>query len=189
MIWEKMLKMFLSWSVVLVIGSSWTYAGDLPVGSIRTVKGPAAIERQQQNLTAKIGDKIFIGDTLVTSQEGSLGITLKDNTLLSLGPDTRFTVKEFLFSPAEGKFSLVTRLFKGTVAVLSGIIAKLSPDSVRLETPVGNVGIRGTKFAVKIEESSAEFQKADNSGPVEIKTDFLKGSPLGKSGRGPHEPS
>jgi hypothetical protein len=37
------------------------------------------------------------------------------------------------------------------VAYLSGIIAKLSPESVRFETPVGNVGIRGTKFAIKVD--------------------------------------
>jgi len=59
-------------------------------------------------------------------------------------------INEFQFSPAEGKLSIVTRLLKGTSAYVSGIIGKLSPKSVRFETPVANIGIRGTKFAVKI---------------------------------------
>jgi hypothetical protein len=141
---------------------SLTQAEEWPVGSIRTLKGTALVERQNQKLAAKIGDKIFIGDTLKTDSEGSLGIIFKDNSLLSLGPNTILTVKEFLFSPAEGKLSLVARLLKGTMASLSGIIAKLSPESVRLETPVGNVGIRGTKFAVKIQESSMESPQPDS---------------------------
>ena len=47
--------------------------------------------------------------------------------------------------------SIITRLLKGTSAYLSGIIGKLSPESVRFETPVASIGIRGTKFAVSVE--------------------------------------
>jgi hypothetical protein len=100
----------------------------------------------------QIGDKILMGDSLKTGPEGSLGMIFKDDTLLSIGPQSEITISEFLFSPAEGKLSIVTRLLKGTAAYLTGIIAKLSPESVRFETPVANIGIRGTKFAVKIED-------------------------------------
>jgi len=61
-------------------------------------------------------------------------------------------VNEFAFSPGEGKMSIVTRLLKGSAVYLSGIIARLSPESVRFETPVANIGIRGTMFAVKVED-------------------------------------
>lgn len=143
-------------SAILVIWSSWAQALEWPVGSIRTAKGTAVIGRQNQTFPARNGDKIFQSDSLITGPDGSIGMIFKDDTLLSLGPNTVVTVKEFLFSPAEGKLSLVARLFKGTVVILSGIIVKLSPESVRFETPVGNIGIRGTKFAVKIEQSEAD---------------------------------
>ena len=137
--------------------ASLAQATELFVGSIKTVKGSAVIVRANQSLSAKIGEKILINDSFKTGPDGSLGMILKDDTLLSLGPNTEVTINEFLFSPAEGKLSLVTRLFKGTVTYLSGIIAKLSPDSVRFETPVGNVGIRGTKFVVKVEGEGKRF--------------------------------
>ncbi len=129
---------------------------DTPVGSVKTIKGTASIIRQNQMIPAQIGDKILMGDSLKTGPEGSLGMIFKDDTLLSIGPQSEITISEFLFSPAEGKLSIVTRLLKGTAAYLTGIIAKLSPESVRFETPVANIGIRGTKFAVKIEDPNPD---------------------------------
>jgi hypothetical protein len=138
-------------SAVLLLYTPWSQARELPVGSIKTIKGTAVILRQHQTLPASVGEKIYKNDSFKTGPEGSLGMIFKDDTLLSLGPNTEVTINEFLFSPAEGKLSIITRLIKGTAAYLTGIIAKLSPESVRFETPVGNVGIRGTKFAVKVE--------------------------------------
>jgi hypothetical protein len=43
-------------------------------------------------------------------------------------------------------------MLKGTAVYLSGIIGKLSPQSVRFETPNATIGIRGTKMLVKVDE-------------------------------------
>jgi hypothetical protein len=146
-----MIRLILLLNAVLFIWSSWSQAMELPVGSIKTAKGTVVILRQHQTIPARVGEKIYKKDSFKTGPEGSLGMIFKDDTLLSLGPNTEVTINEFLFSPAEGKLSIVTRLIKGTAAYMTGIIAKLSPESVRFETPVGNVGIRGTKFAVRVE--------------------------------------
>jgi hypothetical protein len=108
--------------------------------------------RQQNVLPVTTGDKIFEGDTLRTGTDGSLGTILKDDTFISLGPNSELVISEFLFVPAEGKFSIITRMLKGTAAYLSGVIAKLSPQSVRFETPLASVGIRGTKFLVNVND-------------------------------------
>jgi hypothetical protein len=149
--YPTMIKTILSLMIGSIFWFSLAQATELPLGSIKTVKGTAVIVRQNQTRPAKMGEKIFKNDSFKTGSDGALGMVFKDDTLLSLGPDTEVTINEFLFSPAEGKLSMVTRLIKGTVVYLSGVIAKLSPESVRFETPVGNVGIRGTKFAIKIE--------------------------------------
>jgi hypothetical protein len=94
------------------------------------------------------------GDTLVTGRDGSLGVILRDNSSLSIGPESRLVLRSFLFSPAEGKFDLVARITGGTMAYLSGLIGKLSPESARFETPTATIGIRGTRFAVKVGEPS-----------------------------------
>lgn len=128
-------------------------ASDEPVGSVKTMKGAASIIRLNAAIPAKIGERIFKGDVLRTGTDGSLGVTFKDDSLLSLGPSSEIVIDEFLFAPAEGKLSIVTRMLKGTMVYLSGVVGKMSPESVRFETPVASVGIRGTKLLVKIDEN------------------------------------
>jgi hypothetical protein len=125
---------------------------DGPAAKVKTFTGTATITRKEKVIPASRDEKIYIGDTLKTGAEGSIGITFRDNTILSLGPNSVVVIQEFLFAPAQGKLSIVTRLMKGTAAYLSGVIAKLSPQSVRFETPVATVGFRGTKILVKIED-------------------------------------
>jgi hypothetical protein len=124
---------------------------DAPVGSIKTLKGKGSIIRNSNSVDVQIGSKVFANDSLKTGGDGSMAMVFKDDTLLSIGPNSEVVINEFIFSPGEGKLSIITRLLKGTSVYLSGIIAKLSPESVRFETPVANIGIRGTKFAVSVE--------------------------------------
>ena len=145
---------------------------DSDVARVKTFTGTASIVRANKALPVNRDAKLYQGDTLRTGKDGSLGVIFRDDTLLSLGPNSVVIIEEFLFSPAQGKLSIVTRMLKGTAAYLSGVIAKLSPASVRFLTPVANVGFRGTKFLVRIDEeeppgtrSLEENDKKVSSGP------------------------
>jgi hypothetical protein len=120
------------------------------IGLVRTVSGDAAVTRGETSLPAAPGLKLMIGDTLVTGRDGSLGVILRDDSSLSIGPGSRLVLRRFRFSPSEGKFELVARISRGTMAYLSGLIGRLSPEKVRIETPSATIGIRGTRFALKV---------------------------------------
>lgn len=122
---------------------------DGTIGVVRNSVGSATVTRGGNVLPASTGTRLHAGDTLSTGPDGSLGILLRDDSSLSLGPSSSFVLREFLFSPAEGKFSLLVRFTKGTMAYLSGLIGKLAPEKARFETPTATIGIRGTHFAVK----------------------------------------
>ncbi len=139
-------------AAVLVTCATIAAASDGSAGRVKTVEGSASIVRGQSTLPAVVNERVLQGDTLRTGPDGSLGVILKDDTTLSLGPNSVVVVEQFLFAPAEGKLSLVTRMLKGTAVYLSGIIGKLSPQSVRFETPNATIGIRGTKILVKVDE-------------------------------------
>ena len=126
------------------------------VARVKTYTGTATIARTDRVLSLQKDEKIYVGDTLKTGADGSLGITFRDNTILSLGPNSTVVISEFLFAPAQGKLSIVTRIIKGTAVYLAGVIAKLSPQSVRFETPVATVGFRGTRFLVKIDDRESK---------------------------------
>lgn len=127
-------------------------ATDNEVARVKILNGTASIVRNNVVMEVQNDSKIFEKDVLKTGVGGSLGIIFKDDTILSLGPKSEMVIDEFLFVPTKGNLSIITRLLKGTAAYISGIIAKLSPQSVRFETPVATVGVRGTRFLVHIDE-------------------------------------
>ena len=61
------------------------------------------------------------------------------------------TIPKFVFSPAEQHYGFVLRLIAGTMQYLSGLTAKLSPDSMKIETPTATIGVRGTRFLERVE--------------------------------------
>jgi hypothetical protein len=134
---------------LLAVRVSW--ADEDYIGSIKTLEGTVEIIRQSSALHPVTGTRLFGRDTVKTGHGGSVGIILRDDTIFSLGPDSTLEMKEFRFDPHKKDFSLVCRMLRGTFIFISGIIAKLSPESVKIETPDGTVAIRGTRLAVQIQ--------------------------------------
>jgi hypothetical protein len=128
------------------------WADEAPIGYVKTVTGDAYVTTADKKVKAGVGTPIHQGSTLQTSAKSSMGVTFKDETMMSFGPDTVFTVDEYLFSPAQGQLKLGSKLTKGSLNYVSGVIAKLRPDAVTVATPSGTIGVRGTQFVVKVEE-------------------------------------
>jgi hypothetical protein len=122
----------------------------VPAGHIKIATGAAFIVRQNTSIPAKPGDAVFPTDTLRTQANGALGVTLADDTRVSLGPDSEMRLERYVFAPAEGALGMVLNFVKGVAAYVSGRMAKLAPDAVRLETPAAIVGVRGTTVAIKV---------------------------------------
>ncbi len=120
-------------------------------GRIKLASGAAFIVRSGMELPAQAGQTVLEADGLRTGADGRLGITLKDDTRVSIGPNSEVRVDRFVYAPAEGAMALVLKVLRGAMAYVSGRIAKLSPDSIRLETPAAIVGVRGTTVALRVE--------------------------------------
>ena len=120
------------------------------VGTVKTVAGKALIERQGQLLVASVGVPVYAYDRLLTRGDGALGVILKDDTSVSLGPDSEMRISEYVFAPREGGFSVVLKMLKGTFLYMSGVIGKLAPEAIRLETPDSTIAVRGTRLLIKI---------------------------------------
>ncbi len=145
----KRMVLFACFMAVLMEGIA--LAGDPVAGVIKRVNGSASVERDGRLLHAKVGDKIQQGDILITGDKGSMGVIFRDDTSLSMGPETRIVVDEFLFDPAGGKLSFLSKVTKGTAAYLSGKMSRLKPEAVQVETPLAVLGVRGTRFLVAVD--------------------------------------
>ena len=125
-------------------------ATPLPVGQIKVASGAVFIVRGQTVLPAAVGERVFEADQVRTGSDGRLGITLKDDTRFSLGPNSEVHLSRFAYAPSEGRLALALNVVRGMAAYVSGRIARLSPDAVRLETPGAIVGVRGTTVAMSV---------------------------------------
>jgi hypothetical protein len=123
------------------------------VGRVKTVKGTVYVERQGWRGLALVGAGVRQADTLVTGPDGTVGVTLADDTLLSAGPNSILVIERFVYE-ANQPGSLEAALTKGTLAVVSGRIAKQAPDAMRVRTPAAILGVRGTEFVVRASDGS-----------------------------------
>jgi len=141
---------FIMLLILLLMVCAPAWAQDA-IGFVKTVSGNAVVIDAGKPIKAQVGTPIKLGDTLKTGPEGTMGVTFKDNTVMSFGPDTELAVDEFLYAPEKDNLKFGTNLAKGSMQVVSGVIAKLRPKSVSMKTPIGTIGIRGTRFLVKVE--------------------------------------
>ena len=123
------------------------------VGRIKTMKGTVHIERGARRELALVGASVRQADALVTGPDGAVGVTLVDDTLLSAGPNSVLAIERFVYE-ANQPGSLEAVLTKGTLAVVSGRIAKQAPDAMRVKTPAAILGVRGTEFVVRASDGS-----------------------------------
>jgi hypothetical protein len=121
-------------------------------GRIKVASGSVFLVRGGSATPAQAGQLVYVADTLRTGADGHVGVTLNDDTRVSLGPTSEVRLDRFAFAPAEGQLGFVMRVVRGVAAYVSGRIAKLAPDAVRLETPAAIVGVRGTTVALRVSE-------------------------------------
>jgi hypothetical protein len=120
------------------------------IALVKVVDGAAFALRAENRSELGVGSAIFVED-VVETEAGSVGLTFRDGSRISIGPNSRVQFTEFQFAPAEGRLAFVVDFFRGTLLYVSGVIAKLSPDAVKVKTPVATVAVRGTRFLAEVE--------------------------------------
>jgi hypothetical protein len=150
-----------------------------PIGKVVTATGLVTIERANpvvvqvnlrgQAVQTKVGDLVYQGDVVQTGADGKLGINFTDGTSFNLSNNARMALSEFVYEPSGTSNSTLFNLTKGTFTFVAGNNAKTG--SMKVDTPVATMGIRGTtprveisddgtvKFSTLIEEGKSKFMK------------------------------
>jgi len=116
------------------------------IGQIETLEGSVSAVRADGTATPlKVGDPVFQGDVIRTSDDANVGITFKDESAFSLDENGEIILDEMVYDPDTGEGSFTTSLASGVFSFVSGQIAKSNPDAMVLSTPVATIGIRGTQ--------------------------------------------
>jgi hypothetical protein len=122
------------------------------VGQIKVAKGQVTVDRNGQALPGQVGMLLESADVLKTGADGSVGITMRDNSLLSAGPNSILALERFEFDPTTSQGRFDAQLRRGTLSVVSGRIAKQSPEAMTVRTPSAVLGVRGTEFVVAVDD-------------------------------------
>ena len=118
------------------------------IGQIKVSNGGVTVERNGELRPGSVGTRLESSDVVRTGAASSVGITMPDNTLLSAGPNSILSLDRFEFDPTSNQGRFDAQLRKGSLAVISGRIAKQSPEAMTVRTPSTILGVRGTEFAV-----------------------------------------
>ena len=129
-----------------------SHATGADIGRIKVAKGRVTIEREGKVAPAVVGARVQAADKINTGADGSVGITMDDDSLLSAGPNSVLSLVRYAFDPTTNQGRFDAGLNKGTLMVISGRIAKNSPDAMTVRTPAVILGVRGTTFAVSADE-------------------------------------
>src|SRR3974390_2737710 len=130
------------------VSSAWA---EQSAGTIKSVTGNVTVIRvSSPAVSASVGQQVMAGDKLVTGADAYVGLMLRDDTRLSLGPKSELLVKSFHFTPHSYAGEVTLNFLRGTAMFVTGLIGKHSPDRVNLSTPTTTIGIRGTEFIVEV---------------------------------------
>ena len=132
----------------LALASPTAARGD-DIGQVKVARGAVHIERGGQRTAARVGAGVQRADVVVTGPDGSVGILFADASLLSAGPNSVLALDRFAFDSTTNQGVFESSLRKGTLAAVSGKIAKQSPGAMKVRTPAAVLGVRGTEFAVR----------------------------------------
>lgn len=136
--------------VILALLGAAAVAGAADIGQIKVVKGTVTIERGGHAIPASVGAYVQTSDVLKTGADGAVGVTMTDNSLLSAGPNSVLALDRYEFDDVTSAGRFDASLRSGTLAVVSGRLAKQSGEAMKVRTPSAVLGVRGTEFLVQV---------------------------------------
>lgn len=120
------------------------------VARVKSSAGAAFVVRGTAQMPARPGLIVEDRDRLVTKKDGRLALTFIDNTRFALGPNSDVSVAKFLFDRKTQRGQFEAKVNRGSLAVVSGQIAKNGRDAMKVRTPTTLLGVRGTRFVVNV---------------------------------------
>ncbi len=124
--------------------------GPVQAAIVKVMHGDVQAQRDGKSRPLAVGERLYEGDRVLTAAASSVGFTLRDDTLISLGPNSQFLLEQFVFNEKTDDGSIAVRLVKGTLRYVSGLIGKHAPERQQFSTPTATIGIRGTDFIVEV---------------------------------------
>lgn len=124
----------------------------LAIGRVASVEGGATAFRNGVPVVLNTGDVVLKGDVIQTVGNSTVGIVFGDGTTFNMSANARMVLSEFVYSPGGSANSSMINLVQGSFTFVAGKVAPTG--DMKVGTPVGVMGIRGTAVNVTIKSDN-----------------------------------
>ena len=124
------------------------------VATITALKGKADIERTGSKAPASLGSTLEEKDNILTQDNTKLQLIFKDETIVSIGKNSNFSISEYLFEDNQAPIAKFSML-KGAMRTITGHIGDIAPQKFSVTTRTATIGIRGTNFSVVVDDDGS----------------------------------
>ncbi|MEA2111630.1 MAG: FecR domain-containing protein, partial [Campylobacterota bacterium] len=132
------------------------------IGNITLVKGKAFVIRDIQELPAHHPMPLLKQD-IIETKDGRLQMQFIDNTVISLGKDSRFHIREYFYEENSDQLVASFEIEKGFVKTITGLIGKLMPEVFVLSTRTTDIRPHGTIWSIDVHDSREEYRVIEGS--------------------------
>ena len=126
------------------------------IARVLNVKGVASLTREGKSIGLVKDNWLYKNDRIVTKKKSSLEIKLVDNSFVNIGELSDLEMVDLVYDPIKKDGYIDLKIVTGAFRMISGNIAKLGPDLMKLDLPTATVGIRGTSIVGKASKLGVE---------------------------------
>lgn len=121
-------------------------------GAIQAVRGHVVVVHKatRQAYFAMEGDRIFENDDIQTLAQSRCRIRLSDGDVVSMAPNSEFSVETYEDRREEGKKTTILGMLAGKVKFFALRLLRYKETRFAVRTPTAVVGVRGTKFGIHV---------------------------------------
>lgn len=129
-------------------GGTSAKTGQVCVGSVMQASGSVTVKHPDGSTSQlNVGDTLGINDTIQTGPNGRANVLFQDDTTLTVSENSKLLVDSYVYDPYNSSSNRALYSYlEGAFQYVSGLIGKKADPDVKIETPVGTIGIRGTEF-------------------------------------------
>ena len=117
------------------------------VGRFTAVEGQVDLLKQGKvpALPARVGDGVEPGDVIRTKSTARARVKFMDDSLVTLAPESRMAVADFVYEADLGQRRAVLRYFKGVIHTLVPRLLNMQEPDFLMETHTAVMRVRGTE--------------------------------------------
>jgi len=132
-------------------------------GDVVSVRGKAIIERKAGKEDARVAAALQESDSVVTRDRSRVKMLFRDDSILTLGANSKLVIKKYLYSPGSKRAESIYELADGRLRSVVG------GAGFKVTTPTAFAAARGTVFTVAYNMETGTTEITVVEGSVEVR--------------------